>query len=421
AGGHGAQSAKQVTGAGPDYATASPAVSPDGTRVAFAQRDTGDARFHIHVVNIDGTGDHELDPIDGSDTTPAWTPSGNDIVFSRTPTGGNSDLWIMGADGGAPTQLTADAGADLGPEVSPDGNRVAWTHQGSTRQIMVGALRHPTPGTAVTGGECDHQSPTWSPDGTKLAFETQDAEVPGGSCAGQNIDVVPIDVAAFPIDLTSGAYDVTRRVGQSNTDPVWSPDGTTIAFTSQRTDPSIPPNSFRTGIWLMNTDGSNVRLLTNSQYQYGDQYPSWVTIPSPTEVTTPVNTDPGTGGRTPTPSPTPTATGPVGGTIGPVGGVVTPPPPVKLAVAAAKLKAKAGAATVPLTVPGPGTVKVTGTGLSTSSGKAKAAGAFSLKLHLTAAEAKKLRKAHKVKITATVRFTPASGAPTTTKTTLTIT
>ncbi len=69
---------------------------------------------------------------------PRFSPDGSQIVFSMAA-GGNTDIYVVNANGGTPRRLTATPGADTSPSFSPDGNRIV------VRKRPVGqpaALRH---------------------------------------------------------------------------------------------------------------------------------------------------------------------------------------------------------------------------------------------------------------------------------------
>ncbi len=80
-----------------------PAYSPTGNKVAFASNRSGDSE--IYVMNADGTGLSQLTKSAGDDSGPTWSPDGKRISFWSTRTG-RAQIWSMGASGGNPTQLS---------------------------------------------------------------------------------------------------------------------------------------------------------------------------------------------------------------------------------------------------------------------------------------------------------------------------
>ena len=82
-----------------------PAWSPDGTRIAFMCRNTGNNIFEICVMNADGTDSTQLTNNSVLDATPTFSPDGEKIVFANGPTA-RAQLWLMKADDGTDkTQL----------------------------------------------------------------------------------------------------------------------------------------------------------------------------------------------------------------------------------------------------------------------------------------------------------------------------
>ncbi len=98
----------------PGQRDTAPAWSPDGERIAFQSDRSGD--FDIFVKNLDGDGfksPQQLTNNQQDDTAPTWSPDGNSIVYQRHHADGDSDLFVMNADGSQQTPLTSttwDAG-----------------------------------------------------------------------------------------------------------------------------------------------------------------------------------------------------------------------------------------------------------------------------------------------------------------------
>ena len=166
-----------------------------------------------------------------SESTPAWSPSGEHIVFSRF-----GNLWSMRADGTESAELTCDPGeADYWPNWSPDGSRIAFDR--GTGVFLMAANGDDVQRLA-TG-----QTPSFSPDGTRIAYA---GESPGPP---QGIYVMAAD-GTGSVRLTTG-YD---------TEPVWSPDGTRIAFV--HLTPADAPLSFV--IETMKSDGGDPTVVMAS-------------------------------------------------------------------------------------------------------------------------------------------------------------
>src|SRR3569833_273582 len=107
-----------------------PHVSPDGTRVAFAVRDTDyDAnrgRFDIYIAKVDGSGVERVTTSAENDTDPAWSPDGRWLYFLSSRSG-SSQVWRIALAGGEAEQVTKLAVDVNGFAIFPDGKRLALT------------------------------------------------------------------------------------------------------------------------------------------------------------------------------------------------------------------------------------------------------------------------------------------------------
>jgi len=138
-----------------------PSFSPDGQRIVFYSRE----QKSIVVINRDGGNRHEI--IKGE--YPAWSPTGDQIVYRGCLGGGKCGLLVANADGSNPRQITTHAN-DAAPRWSPNGGQIVFhsDRDGNWEIYVINSdgswLRR------ITTKPATDVMPVWSPDGLRIAF-----------------------------------------------------------------------------------------------------------------------------------------------------------------------------------------------------------------------------------------------------------
>jgi Tol biopolymer transport system component/DNA-binding winged helix-turn-helix (wHTH) protein len=226
-----------------------PAVSPDGTKLAFVRGPEGSV-YDIYVMRLpDGkpqriTNDNRL--IVGL----TWSADGSSIIFSSNRSGSIS-LWRVLAQGGIPDHEPAGGDNAYSPSVARQGNRLVYSHGSATWSILAADLNgkgSEAEADILTSSEQD-ASPHVSPAGDKIAFQSWRS-------GAQEIWTSKVD-GSDPVQLTS--------LSASAGSPFWSHDGRHIAFDAR-------PDSFA-HIYVIDADGGSPRAITHGSYN--DIVPSW--------------------------------------------------------------------------------------------------------------------------------------------------
>lgn len=192
------------------------------------------------------------------------------IVFSAPDNDGNGQIFSMNTDGSHLKQLTqATDGGAYNPNWSPDGKQIAFdnysgaTTMGSYVYVMNsdGSQMRPLKKRSTESPKALVGSgPVWSPDGTQIAYNIcSNCEL-----GGNNFDIVIVDVAGEnydPKQIHRIINNPTRDI-----DPAWSPNGQQIAFLSDRDYSNGDSLQFRMDIYVENVDGTSVKRLTHDGY-----------------------------------------------------------------------------------------------------------------------------------------------------------
>ena len=262
-----------------------PALSPDGTRVAFGR--TGDDKPGIFILEVDGTGLRRLTTNhSGFDNEPAWSPDGSKIAFVRgfdTTSEGvanhtecGSEIYIVSVNDEAAefnltgSNLSSERGGGTDPSWSPDGTRIAFaSNRGGSYDIYSitvegGAVEQLTKTTTQEEAE-----PAWSPDGKRIAYA---GNYLGALlyCGFAHTGLGSPSITTGPdiyVMASDGSGQTRLTFTENNIEPAWSPDGESLAFVSSR------GGNTQTQVYIMSLSGGREFSITSdASYKLS---PSW--------------------------------------------------------------------------------------------------------------------------------------------------
>ncbi|MEM8493681.1 MAG: hypothetical protein AAF756_22905 [Pseudomonadota bacterium] len=225
-------------------ANENPVWSPDGKKILFARRvpDRPRPSWDVFEMNADGTDVRNLTQSPGHDDHPRYSPDGTFIVFNSTRDVDLRDLTAEQIDNyeynfeiyrqslldGRTKRLTNYFEWDTFPSISPDGSRLLWrriwSESGSgdsdtNSDVMVASLSDDEMENLTKHAAFDGY-PSWSPDGSRIAFSSNRD---GDSSVEFNIYI--LDFASRDLIRVTDTIENTEQVR-----PAWFPDGTRIVF-----------------------------------------------------------------------------------------------------------------------------------------------------------------------------------------------
>ena len=226
-----------------------PAYSSDGRLLAFHSNRSGN--FEIYVKNLDNdTLTNVSSFAAGGELFPTWSRDSNRLGFSSNRDG-NTEIYVMNSDGTSPARLTDHPAQDALPDWAPDGSVIAFN---TNRDQPVAVPDHPPeaeiytvdPDTAaltrLTEVPGIDAGASWSPDGSKIAFHSN---------RDGNFEIYVMNADG------SGQTRITENPA-SDTFASWSPDGKLLSFTSNRDDAANPD------VYVMSAGGGTTTRLTTA-------------------------------------------------------------------------------------------------------------------------------------------------------------
>jgi Tol biopolymer transport system component/DNA-binding winged helix-turn-helix (wHTH) protein len=237
-----------------------PAISPDGNIIAFSSDRTGSFEIYVQPLAA-GAGEVQLTSDGGQNFEPAFSPNGDWIAYFSKKRGG---IWMISITGGATKQLS-EFGSH--PSWSPDGSQIAFqsgsdqvigfndsnAQSPSTIWLVTKDGGEPRPLTQVGNPVGGHGAPSWSPDGKRIVFDTSDYGT---------YSVWSVSLQGDEPKLVSGKHNAL--------DALYAPDGKSIYFigdrgsTLQKVEVAAAGDPVGEPVKVFDASGSRIRQISIS-------------------------------------------------------------------------------------------------------------------------------------------------------------
>ncbi|MDO8614132.1 MAG: hypothetical protein Q7T33_00150 [Dehalococcoidia bacterium] len=218
-----------------------------GAAVRIAFNSDREGSLQVFVMGAGGADQRRVTSGPNSSEPWSWSPDGTLIAFETSRTG-SVDIYTVNPDTLEETQITSEPSQDSLPVFSPDGSRIAFVTDRAGPPNTYGIWIMDADGSdAYDTGVASGNPVTWSPDGSRLAYN-------------------PSGTSYIGLMNPNGTGQTQLTPGPGVRIPAWSPDGSKIAF-----------ESFRDGnrdIYVIDADGDNETRLTTDPAEDGD--PTWL-------------------------------------------------------------------------------------------------------------------------------------------------
>ncbi len=224
-----------------------PSWAPDGQRLAFTSYLRGGPAIYLLTPS-----EGHLRPLwdrGGVNSSPTFAPDGSRLAYASS-VDGNVDIWVIPTEGGAPVRLTTARAIDTNPAWAPNGRQIAFTsaRAGNPQIFLMDADGSNVRRLTFEGEFFDEAA--WALDGTRIVCTTR---------VGGRFQLATVDTITGTTTILPGPGN--------NESPVFSPDGSMVAFASDRTgEPQI---------FVTDAAGRPLQLTRE-----GSNYsPTWIALP----------------------------------------------------------------------------------------------------------------------------------------------
>jgi len=288
----------------------SPAVSPDGRQVLYTvrqwesasdrEKDRFDARTHVWRVSVAGGDARQITFGDRGESQPQWSPDGRYISFLAARGSGTGDdapkaqIYVMRAEGGEAWKLTEAKEAVTGYSWSPDSRQLAYITIDPRSSSEEAAIRKrddervfendfrythiwtidldTKQATRITEGTSwtVRGAPSWAPDGKRLVFSANATTM----LRDYRSDIYIVEISSKNVEKIS-----TNPAPDSQ--PEWSPDGSTIAWISEPpmgkplADGTLPSSVGLSHLVLYSIATKTLRDVSSREFDIDAGSPRW--------------------------------------------------------------------------------------------------------------------------------------------------